>query len=79
MVNKERSVEEIVEKLPQGDMLADDIYGNQKEWYEKSTVEHLLQAERQKREEVVEKGKICINEQTFKDILQALTQNNNPK
>jgi len=24
--------------LPQADMLADDIYGNQKEWYEKQSV-----------------------------------------
>jgi hypothetical protein len=33
--------------IPQADMLADDIYGNQKEWYEKQSVvainEHIKQ------------------------------------
>jgi hypothetical protein len=29
-------------KLPQADMLADDIYGNQKEWYSKDSVLALL-------------------------------------
>lgn len=34
-------------QLPQGDMLADDIFGEQKEYYEKSRVINLLLTQRQ--------------------------------
>lgn len=56
-------------KLPQADMLADDIFGNQKEWYEKSRVVELLTAKDTAHQKELQKARE-EERAAFKDLVE---------